>query len=344
MDLLPTDEQAEIAGSVRSLITKELPTERLAALDDAWSVVDRDLWRTCAELGWFGLGLPEAAGGIGYSIVEEALLFREIGRGLAPGPYLATVLAGHLAHVDEDAELTARIASGDVVVALAEPHGDPSATAAETVSGRYHVTNPADADLLLVSSSDGCSLVETSELRGTLPVPSIDPNVPLAIADLSGAASVAHLGGAPCAQLHLRAAVLVAAQLAGIAEATVEQSVAYAKDRQQFGQPIGGFQAVKHRCADMAARAEAAWTLTAFAALSAAGSRPDAAFQAHAARVVATNAAVTNAEVNVQNHGGIGFTWEHTAHRYVKRARFLSRTLGTLPHHQAALLAEPPAQ
>ncbi|HKY17080.1 MAG TPA: acyl-CoA dehydrogenase family protein, partial [Microthrixaceae bacterium] len=115
----------------------------------------------------------------------------------------------------------------------------------------------------------------------------------------------------------------------------------YAKDRQQFGQPIGGFQAVKHRCADMAVRADLASSQVRWAALSIAGSLPDAGAHAAAAAIVASNAAITNAQTNIQNHGGIGFTWEHTAHRFVTRARMWGALLGGVRAHQAALLAAP---
>ena len=139
----------------------------------------------------------------------------------------------------------------------------------------------------------------------------------------------------------IRANVLLAASLAGIALATTEQSVEYGKVRHQFGQPVGGFQAVKHRCADMAARAEVAVSQVYWAALCLDGNSADASAHSLAARVVANQAAVTNSQVNVQNHGGIGFTWEHSAHRYVTRARLWTHLLGGLPGAQRALLAEP---
>jgi alkylation response protein AidB-like acyl-CoA dehydrogenase len=141
--------------------------------------------------------------------------------------------------------------------------------------------------------------------------------------------------------LRLRATVLVAAELAGIATATAEQSTQYAKDREQFGVPVGSFQAVKHRCADMAVRAEAATSLVRYAALAVRDGLPDAAFHADAARAVAARNAIENAQINVQNHGGIGFTWEHTAHRYVTRAQVRSRTLGTLRDSLDSLLGQP---
>jgi alkylation response protein AidB-like acyl-CoA dehydrogenase len=170
-------------------------------------------------------------------------------------------------------------------------------------------------------------------------MPSLDLLVPTAIGTVSGAPALCHLDDASA--LRLRATVLVAAELAGIATATAEQSTQYGKDREQFGQPVGAFQAVKHRCADMAVRAEAATSLVRYAALAVRDGLPDAAFHAYAARAVAARSAVENAQINVQNHGGIGFTWEHTAHRYVTRAQVRARTVGTLRDSLDGLLEQP---
>jgi alkylation response protein AidB-like acyl-CoA dehydrogenase len=168
---------------------------------------------------------------------------------------------------------------------------------------------------------------------------SLDLLVPTAVGTVSGLTARCHLDDA--AALRLRANVLVAAELAGIATATAEQSTQYAKDREQFGVPVGSFQAVKHRCADMAVRAEAATSLVRYASLAVRDGLPDAAFHADAARAVAARNAVENAQINVQNHGGIGFTWEHTAHRYVTRAQVRARTLGSLRGALDDLLAQP---
>jgi alkylation response protein AidB-like acyl-CoA dehydrogenase len=128
--------------------------------------------------------------------------------------------------------------------------------------------------------------------------------------------------------------------LAGMAQATTDQSVGYAKDREQFGQPVGGFQAVKHRCADMAIQSEVANCQVLYAALALRDGLDDGPFHAHAARVVAARAAIANSQVNVQNHGGIGFTWEHTAHRFVTRAQVRTRTAGNRFSHLDELLEQ----
>ncbi|WP_281376011.1 acyl-CoA dehydrogenase family protein, partial [Pseudonocardia pini] len=142
-------------------------------------------------------------------------------------------------------------------------------------------------------------------------------------------------------ELRLRGVVLAAAALCGVAEACRDRSAEYAKTRTQFGQPIGVFQAVKHRCAEMATRCEAAMSLTSYAALVLAEGRPDAAFQVSSAKLVASAAAIDNAADDVQNHGGMGFTDESGAHLYVRRARLLEQWFGGTPRLSTELLAEP---
>jgi alkylation response protein AidB-like acyl-CoA dehydrogenase len=333
MDLLPTDEQSEIVNTVRAQLGADFDLNALAERDWAPSVVDDALWTRCAELGWFSLGLAESLGGTGYGLPEEALLFEQVGAHVTPGPFLATVLAVHVAAGADESELMGSIAAGEKRVALAEPEpGDEQLV---------RVTDFGDADVLLVLDGATMSLVDATNVEFT-PQTSFDPLVPLATASVDLTSTTDGSNALQCSitdrALALRAIVLGAAELAGIALATSEQSTEYVKDREQFGRPVGSFQAVKHRCADMAVRADAAVQLTRLASLAVAGDHQDAAFQAEAARVVAAEAAVTNAEINVQNHGGIGFTYEHTAHRYVTRARVRAGNTGGRPGHLAAML------
>ncbi len=338
MDLLPTEEQAEIVATVRTQLARNFDLHQLASVDGSPEVIDRALWSQCAELGWFGLGLSEDLGGVGYGLVEEALLFTELGRHATPGPFLATVLATRLAAFTGQGDLAASILSGEQRVALAEAHGDVDATAGATVSGTFRVTDAGGADVVLVIAGGGAALVAAADLPAE-PIPSIDLLVPISIGTVSGAPTLAHLADA--SDLTLHGTVLVAAQLAGITEATAEQSTQYGKDREQFGVPVGSFQAYKHRCADMAVRAEASISLTRYAALAVVDELTDAPFHVHAARSMAGASAIQNAQINVQNHGGIGFTWEHTAHRYVTRAQVLARTLGDTRAHLGQLLDQP---
>lgn len=339
MDLLPTEEQEEIIRTVRSMLESDFAINSLAEFDGKPSVIDRDLWSKCAELGWFGLGLTESLGGVGYTLAEEALLFTEIGAHATPGPFMATVLGARLAAMAGHTDLTAQILAGESIVALAEPHTiQANASAAPKVSGTFRITDRGSADLLLVMVGSSSALVRIEDIPAES-MPSIDMLVPVSVGTVNDVEPIAYFERDP--GLVMRANVLVAAELAGIATATAQQSTQYGMDREQFGTPIGAFQAVKHRCADMAVRAEAANSLVRYAALAVLEGLPDAAFHAHAARSLAASYAITNAQVNVQNHGGIGFTWEHSAHRYVTRARVRAQTLGSVPAHLSALLDQP---
>ena len=293
MDLLPTPEQVEIVESIRAV---------LAGRHTIGQPLSDGLWSSAVEQGWFGLSVAEADSGVGYSIVEEGLLFAEIGASCVPGPFLATSLAAHLAP---------KLIHDGGRTALAEPEGD-----------QLRVIDGPGAERVLVVGPDGAELFDIADLGELVPEPAIDELVGLAVVPRPTARPIA------TGDVTLRAHVLLGAQLAGIARATGEQSVEYAKDREQFGQPIGGFQAVKHRCADQAVRSDAAMNQVRFASLAARDGRDDALFHATAAHLVAANAAIANAQWNIQNHGGIGFTWEHTAHRFLTRARIWAQLCG----------------
>lgn len=337
MDLLPTPEQDEIISSVSSFLRAELPMARVRELQASGLQVDDDVWRRCAALGWFSLGLPERLGGVGYGLAEEALLFREIGRHLAPGPFLATLLA---ARVASDAVRDA-ILRGSERVALVDVAG--GIVDADRVAGDAQVYDHPGAALGLVVTPDGAGLVELAALSPLTSSPGLDPSTPVATARAEAVRPVAYMAAAddPVFQ---RGAVLVAALASGIAEATRDVAADYARSRVQFGRPIGVNQAIKHSCTDMAVRAEAASMQTFVAAMSVDGARADAPFQVASAKVVATGAALQNARATIQIHGGIGFTWEHEAHLHLKRAHVLDHQLGSRRRHLAALLELPAAQ
>lgn len=354
MDLLPTDEQAEIASTVRSALEAAFPlTDRdrfdvIGAQETQLAgegsggrgpLIDDARWAGFGELGWFSLGLPEADGGVGYGLAEEVLLAEELGRQVAPGPFVAQIVAARLAAADQ-LDAAADLTAGTVRAAWGEPavSTEGHSVVGDRTTGDLLVQHAEGAAWIVLISGDNAVLVSSEDVETIADLAPLDPSTPLrrvrANAVIPGASD-------PSGATARWATTLVSAQMAGLAEATCTMSVDYAKERQQFGQPIGSFQAVKHRCADMAARAEAAITQTRWAALTADAGGADAAFEVEAARVMATRAAIANAEVNVQNHGGIGFTWEHPAHRYVTRARLLELTGGSLADHQAALLTEP---
>jgi alkylation response protein AidB-like acyl-CoA dehydrogenase len=347
MDLLPTPEQLEIAATASNLLTKELPIARLQQLRTEPSSIDHRVWSHCAELGWFGLGLPEADGGVGYGLAEEALLFGEIGRHLAPGPFLGTTLGARVAIAGGRADIAAAAMAGAAVIAMAEPrqprqHG---AVSGETVSGSFDVLDPVGASHIVVVTPTAAALLSMEDVQPVDMLPSIDPGVRLGRVQLDAVPAEAVLAGDVLAgDVFVRGSVLAAAVLVGISEAVRDMAAEFAKVRVQFGKPIGVNQAIKHRCADMAMRAEAARSLMLFAALSVDEERPDAAFQAAAAKVVATDAGIRNAAENIQVHGGMGYTFEHQAHLYLKRAHVMDRVMGGSRDHLARLLAMPAAQ
>jgi alkylation response protein AidB-like acyl-CoA dehydrogenase len=355
VDLLPTDEQAEIASTVHNALEAAFPLndrdrfDVIGAQETLLSgerpgggdpLIDDARWAGFGELGWFSLGLAEADGGVGYGLAEEVLLAEELGRQVAPGPFVAQIVASRLAAAAQ-LDAAADLAAGTLRAAWGEPvvstEGSPAVIGDRTTADLL-VQHAEGAAWIVVVSGDEAVLISSEDVEVLADVAPLDPSTPLrrvrANAVIPGASD-------PSGATARWATTLVSAQMAGLAEATCAMSVEYAKEREQFGQPIGSFQAVKHRCADMAARAEAAITQTRWAALTVDASGPDGAFEVEAARVMATRAALTNAEVNVQNHGGIGFTWEHPAHRYVTRARLLELTGGSLADHQAKLLTAP---
>lgn len=342
MDLLPSPEQSEIVATVSQFLGDRFPTNRLRERADEPASFDADTWTECGDLGWFALGLPEDLGGVGYGMVEEALVFRELGRSLASGPFVSTALGARLAAAAGEVDLAARIASGSAPVALATPR-DETPTIGHTVSGSFHVIDGPGASHLLVLTRSAAALVDIT-LGELEVVPSLDEGARVARLALDGTSVVAAVVGAAAAELWLRATVLVSAMHAGIAGATRDQSSEYAKQRVQFGRPIGVNQAIKHACADMATRADAAGAQVVFAALSIDEQRPDQAFQVSSAYVVASDAAMVNASANVQVHGGMGYTYEHDANLYVKRVRILDRMLGGRREHLADLLNAAPSQ
>ena len=327
MDLLPTAEQAEIASSARSFLAAEVPMTAVRASAERTGV-DRDVWARVGALGWFGLGLDEASGGVGYGLPEEVLLFREIGRFLAPGPFVTSALAARVAAAGDGATAGA-VLEGRAVVGLAERFGH-----------RYRLLDATHADLVLAVDADGAMLTERSAWGDVEPAVAMDPTVELAYARAPDGPPIAAATGRAIAD---RGAVLTAAVLVGTAEATRDMSAQYAKDREQFGKPIGTFQAVKHRCADMAVRCEVTLDLTIYAALLVDAGSPDAPLHVAAAKALAGEYAIANAFDNVQNHGGIGVTWEHDAHLFVKRAHVAASTFGGRTEQLASVLAAPAA-
>jgi alkylation response protein AidB-like acyl-CoA dehydrogenase len=341
VDLLPSPDQLELTAAAREFFAEQVPPAGIRLRRDEPAVLDVTTWHAGAELGLLGLSLPEDVGGSGLGLDDEVLVFREIGRGLVPGPFLSTALGARLAVLSGSPDLARRMVEGRAAVALGELRD--GSVGPETLTGRLDVLDAAGASFVLVLGEDGAGLVDAAALGELTPQPSIDPGTRLASADVDAAPVLCWLPETE-EPLRLRALVLVSAVLVGIAEAVRDQSSEYAKTRVQFGRPIGVNQAIKHRCADMAVAAEAALSQTLFGAVALASDRADREFQVLAAKIVAARAAIDGAAANIQIHGGMGFTYEHDAHLYLKRAHVLDLLFGRTADHLAALLRQEPAQ
>lgn len=333
IDLLPNDEQQAIADNIAEVLAAEAPVSRLRD----GQAEDTDLQSRLAALGWIGMGLPEEEGGVGYGCAEEVLLFRSAGRHLlGPGLLAATLSARLAAHAGAH-DIAARLVSGEAVSALFSPLETPDPIPG--ISGCFQRLDGDLADYGIVLTPVGAALIDNATTPGES-TRGIDDAVRLDRIDLHDH-PVRVWATSTDLRLDLHADLLIAATLTGIAEGARDLSVEYAKMREQFGQPIGAFQAIKHMCADMAVRCEAAWSLTVFAAMAMQDGRPDAEFQILSARTIAEDAALLNAAKTIQVHGGIGFTAECDAQLFLKRARLWSALGDRKASRLHALLDQP---
>ena len=366
-DLLYSDTEEALRDSVRRLFADRCPPEAVTGIYDAASQDFSGVWHTlAAELGMAGLLVPEQLGGAGASAREAAVVMEEIGRAVAPVPFLSSAVLATVALLHAgDTDTVKGLATGSATAALAVPlstapgSGFPQAVRAVSGALTGRVTSVADtalADVLVVPAlgADGPRLwlVDAAgpgvEL---LPRTSLDLTRPVADVVLTGAAGQPAAGPELAAEALERAlltgAGLLASEQLGVAEQCLRTTVEYLLTRRQFGRQIASFQAVKHRLADLwleiaGARAAARNAADALAGYSSTADAADAAevgiavavAQAHCADV-----AVHAAEECVQLHGGIGMTWEHQAHLYLKRAKADQLALGTPGRHRAALAA-----
>ena len=312
MDFSFTDEQQELRAHARSYLAERFPPERVAELADSAEGWDAASWRELADLGWLGVSVPEEQGGAGLGFVEEALLLEELGRALYPGPYFSTV-------------------------ALALPALGPEELA-EVVSGDVRWSASLDGALVPdLSLVERVAVVENGEARA----------VPARGEVLETTDSTRRLGrleaadgtplGGDVSLLRTRALAALAAEAVGIGERALELGVEHAKTREQFGRPIGVYQAVSHKLADTYVEMQLARSLTYWAAWCVAEDDSQATVAAAAAKSYATDAAVAACERSIQVLGGIGFTWEHILHRYYKRALWLQSFAGSGSTHRAAV-------
>jgi alkylation response protein AidB-like acyl-CoA dehydrogenase len=331
VDLLLSPDEADLTASIEQFLEREMSTSHLRERLRHGERIGARGWTAAGSLGIFSLGLPAEAGGAGCAFVEEALVFRALGRHLAPVEYAGQVIATRMAHTTSNESLRAAFAEGRSPVAVA---------LADTTEAAARIFGLPSATHVLEDRGDALVLLAAADLPAAEAVDCLDPSTDLALVETGAVTAALEVTGAEAEHLRVLGSLLTAAMLVGIAEATRDAGVAYAKERVQFGRLIGANQAVKHPCADMATRCEAAAALLFFAALAIRDGRADAAFQVAAAKRIATGAAYDNSRTNVQVHGGMGVTWEHDAHLFVTRTHVCDRLFGDVRHQQHVLLEE----
>jgi alkylation response protein AidB-like acyl-CoA dehydrogenase len=278
-----------------------------------------------AGQGWFGLAVPEELGGVGLGWVEAAIVLEAVGAAVAPAPVL-----GQLVALDSLAATgwAPRLVAGEAVAAVAARLDEPAA-------------DVPVADVVVVADEDRLVAIDLSAQRPE-PEPAMDLTRQVGWLRRSAVADAPRieLGGASEVARFLDvAAVAYAAELLGCAQRVLDLSVAYAKEREQFGRPIGSFQAIKHRCADMLVDVEGMRSAVYWAAWCVSVRDPDSSVAASTAKSWCSDAATRVAASGLQVHGGIGFTWEHDLHLYLKRIQLDATAFGDARFHRARLAA-----
>lgn len=367
-----SEEQEFLRETARRFLDDKAPLDRVREVMETEEVSDPGLWQEMASLGWQAMAIPEEFGGAGYGFLELMVLLEEMGRTVLPAPFLSTVVLGAtlieaLGSEAQKKSLLSEIASGDRTVALAitEANGRWDASGIEMVAvevdGGYLLTGSKrfvvdghTADTLLVAvrtdGSEGESGVTVVVVPGDAPgvtrtkQESMDQTRPLADVHFEnvqvGPGDVLGEPGGGWRGIDRAltvASVALAAEAVGGAQACLDMAVAYAKERIQFGRPIGSFQAIKHKCADMLVSVESAKSAAYYAGWAVDEDNDELVLVAPLAKAYCTEAYFKAAAENIQIHGGIGFTWEHDAHLYFKRAKSIEMLFGSPTHHRSRL-------
>jgi alkylation response protein AidB-like acyl-CoA dehydrogenase len=352
-----TDEQQAIKSTAHDFLAARYRSERIRELAESENGFEQSDWDEMAELGWTGLALPEEWGGQGLGIVELAVLFEEMGYALAPSPLFSNTIAGlalALCGSDDQRERHLRpLAAGLLrgTPALWDA-GSPASPGGFTMQARADgdgllldgekvlVMDAAAADFFVVASADGRRhLVERGAAGVTVtPATSIDLTRRLYSVRFDGVRVAAEdtmpAEAAEYFPVFFRLCVALAAESTGIAQRTMDMAVAYAKDRRQFGRPIGSYQAVSHRCAQMLLETENARSAVYGAAWAADAEPASLPKAASMAKAYASDAGWRVPDASIQVHGGIGFTWEHDLHFFLKRGRANAAMFGDAKWHR----------
>ncbi|HZR15456.1 MAG TPA: acyl-CoA dehydrogenase [Acidimicrobiia bacterium] len=322
MSIAITDDHRALADTASDFLRKHDARGAARALLEADEEGLPPFWDELRRLGWLGLHLPEDHGGSGFGIPELAVVVEELGRAVAPGPFVPTVVASTVIEAtapdDLKAQLLPGLADGSRAAAVALG-GDVEVRAGAATGAAGVVIGGGLADVLVVAAGDDVAIVERDRGGVKIEVPkNLDPTRRSARVTLDGAPATV-IPGARGVLVDL-ARLLFAAEATGVARECTELAAQYAKDRQQFGRPIAMFQAVKHHCANMLVATELATAAVWDGARAASTGGDQLSLTAAMAATLAMPAADECANLNIQVHGGIGFTWEHDAHLYLRRA------------------------
>jgi alkylation response protein AidB-like acyl-CoA dehydrogenase len=316
-----------LRDGVAGVLAEQSSSTAVHAFIDGKRPLDRELWSQAASLGWLGFGIPEQYGGLGLGARGLAILHTELGRQAAPGPYIATLSAAQA--IVEGGNETARqawlprIAAGEISVAVpATPDSAVLTWSGRTVSGTICCVGSPDAGVVLAPAGDAWVLVELAGADVTATAMWDRTRTVIDIHLHQATPAVVLEDGAGVSAALMRATALaVAADSSGAARSITERTVAYMKSREQFGQPIAGFQALKHRAADLVTKLAVMDEMVAHAIERTAVDEADADIWAMLAKAEVTEAAVFITTDCVQLHGGVGFTWDFDPHIFLKRAR-----------------------
>jgi alkylation response protein AidB-like acyl-CoA dehydrogenase len=327
-----TDDQREFDAAVRGYLAERFDLDAVRAVFENTSGDGHpaSLWKAAGEQGWLAVLVPEEHDGLGLGLVEAQVIARALGAGVAPGPWRGTVLAAEavrLAGSDEQrAAWLPRFASGAAVGAFTLRGSAPGMLPT--------VEYGAVADVVVARSGDGLALVEGA--RAT-PRGSYDGTTRLADLDAGAGEALPGATAEVVDELAARATVLVTADLVGIAREAITRTVAYDREREQFGVPVGSFQAIKHALADLHVGVTMAEHAALYAAHAVDERLPDAPLAVSVAKAKASDVAVQATGAMIQYHGGIGYTWEHEAHFFYKRAKRLAGQWGDADTHRAKI-------
>jgi alkylation response protein AidB-like acyl-CoA dehydrogenase len=370
MNFAFSEEQEQLREAVRKFMEAKSPSSEVRRLMETTEGYDEAVWKQMAqELGLQSLHLPEAHGGQGFTFVELGIVLEEMGRVLLCAPYFSTVVLAadaimNAATEAQQGELLPGIASGETIAALAftEPNGrwDASGITMEA-TGEGDSYQLSGTKMFVIDGHTANTIITVARLAGTsgedgisffavdgdasgltrAPLATMDQTRKQARLDFSDVAArplgEPGAGWAALSKTLDQAAVGLSNEMVGGAQKVLEMAVDYAKVRVQFGRPIGSFQAIKHKCADMLLEVESAKSAAYYAAWAAAEDNEELPVVASLAKAYCSDAYFHAAAENIQIHGGIGFTWEHDAHLYFKRAKSSEILLGDATYHRELL-------